>query len=144
VPVLIAHPLYFAAGLAVRDFFDTICMLRFLLIATFGTSWLHLARRAANISFERSLQTCSPVLVATCSACWLQHSLFVACNILVPVGCTFRVKLRTFVFWLQTCMTVGCTYRSGFCVAKTTKTKLQTVNVGCTQSDVLVATLSLC
>jgi hypothetical protein len=47
-------------------------------------------------------------------------------------------------FLVANLLTVGCTYRSGFCVAKTTKTKLQTVNVGCTQSDVLVATLSIC
>jgi hypothetical protein len=67
VPILIVHPLYFAPGLAVRDFFVTVCMLRFLLIATFGASWLPLARRVANISFERSLQTCSHVLAATCA-----------------------------------------------------------------------------
>jgi hypothetical protein len=63
-----------------RLVFYTICMLRFLLIATFGASWFHLARRAADISFERSLQTRSPVVVATCTACLLQHSLFVASN----------------------------------------------------------------
>jgi hypothetical protein len=52
---LIVHPLYFAPRLVVCDLFVTVCMIRFLLVATLGASWLHLARRVANVHFGCNL-----------------------------------------------------------------------------------------